>query len=139
MQYGISDPPDQMNRNIVYDIVCDIAYDMKPKTYDVLVKMYDVAYDVQHTMSYVNLRHRTLHTISYVRHTISKVAISYVPMLRCRMSTSYVQTYDIVRLRHRTSKPTTSYVYVGIIRCRTSDLRCRRLARIQMSSSPISE
>ncbi len=49
--------------------------------------------------------------------------------------------YDIVDrdLRHRRSWPTTSYVvtydvarHIGIIRRRRSDLRCRRLARIQM-------
>ena len=28
MQFGISDPPDQINRKIAYDIVCDIAYNM---------------------------------------------------------------------------------------------------------------
>ena len=42
MQFGISDPPDQINRNIVYDIV----YDMKTRTYDVLSTTYDVAYDL---------------------------------------------------------------------------------------------
>ena len=46
MQFGISDPPDQINRNIVYDIVCDIVYDMKTRTYDVLSTTYDVAYDL---------------------------------------------------------------------------------------------
>ncbi len=34
------DPPDQINRNTIYYIVCDIAYDMKQKlglkAYDVL-------------------------------------------------------------------------------------------------------
>ena len=117
MQYGISDPPelgpDEMNRNIVYDIVCDITYDMKLRTNDVLVKTYDVAYDVQHTMSYVKP------TTSYATHDIvgqtydivhhdvvrPEVTMSYVDIVRldvrCRTSTtSYVQTYDVVRL-HR--------------------------------------
>ncbi len=53
MQLGISDLPAQINRNIVYDIVCNVTYDMKPRTYDVLPKMYDVAYDISPTTSYV--------------------------------------------------------------------------------------
>ncbi len=36
----------QMNfGNIVCDIVCDIAYDMMQRTYDVWLKTYDIAYD----------------------------------------------------------------------------------------------
>ena len=38
--------PDQINRNVVYDIVCNIACDMKTRTYDVLPTTYDVAYDL---------------------------------------------------------------------------------------------
>ncbi len=32
--------------NVVYDIVCDIAYDMKTRTYNVLPRTYDVVYDL---------------------------------------------------------------------------------------------
>jgi hypothetical protein len=46
MQFGISDSPDQINRNVVYDIVCYIAYDMKTRTYDVLPRTYNVVYDL---------------------------------------------------------------------------------------------
>ncbi len=55
MQFGIKNPPDQIKRNIVYDIVWYIAYDMKPRTYDVLVKTYNilVAYNAQPTKLYV--------------------------------------------------------------------------------------
>ena len=52
-----------IKRNIVYDIVCDIAYDMKPRTYDLLVKTYDVAYDEQRTMSY-----KQTTTVRYIRY-----------------------------------------------------------------------
>ncbi len=45
MLFGISDPPNQLNRNIENDVVCYIAYDMKPRTYYVLPKTYDAAYD----------------------------------------------------------------------------------------------
>ncbi len=47
--------------------------------------------------------------------------------IRCRTPISYVRTYDIVRARYRTSGRVCRYY--------TSDLRHRRLARIQMSMS----
>ena len=102
IQIGISDSPDQINRNIVYDIVCDIACDMKTRTYDVLPTTYDVAYDcnIRHRMW--NMRHRMLHTTSYVIHTISQIAISYIErydivcaIIPYRNTISYVLTYDI--------------------------------------------
>ncbi len=46
MLFRISESPDQINRNIVYNVVCNVAYDMKLRTYDVLPKMYDVTYDM---------------------------------------------------------------------------------------------
>ena len=38
--------PDQINGNVVYDIVCDIACNMKTRAYYVLPTTYDVAYDL---------------------------------------------------------------------------------------------
>ena len=88
MQFGISDPPDQINRNVVYDIVCYITYDTKTRTYCVLPKTYKGAYDLQHTALYV--QHATL----YVTYHIVR------------------QTYDIVNCDIVCVEDTMLYVHI---------------------------
>ena len=58
--------PNGTKKNIAYDIVCDIAYDMKPKTCDVQARTYDIACDEQCTMSYIRRTILMDCTISYV-------------------------------------------------------------------------
>ncbi len=57
---GHSEPRIWNKRNIVCDIVCNIAYNMMQRAYDVWLKTYDIAYDesIRHRMSW--------HTMSYV-------------------------------------------------------------------------
>jgi hypothetical protein len=60
VKVGHSEPRIWKKWNIICDIVCDIAYDMMQRTYDVWLKTYDIAYDenIPHRMSW--------HTMSYV-------------------------------------------------------------------------
>ena len=37
--------PNQFKRKISYDVECDIVYDMNTRSYDVLFRICDVAYD----------------------------------------------------------------------------------------------
>ncbi len=91
-------------------------------------------------------------TISY-EHTTSYIAMSYVlryRLLRCRTCLTYVidircrtcTTYDIVWVRCRTCLTRTYDIVcnIGIIRCRTSDVRVRHRtsARIQMFALALS-
>jgi hypothetical protein len=103
------------------------------------VKTYDVVYDdsircrTSDLRHRINIRHRIV-TMSYVlRHRMlrCRTCLTYDIDIRCR--TSY--TYDIVGVRCRTCMTYDIVCNIGIIRCRTSDVRHRRLARIQMKSS----
>jgi hypothetical protein len=99
------------------------------RTYDIQVKTYDVVYDE-------NIQCRTS-DLRYRMHILHR-------MLRCRMCLTYdidircptCTTYDIVRVRCRTCTTYDIVCNIGIIRCRTSDVRHRTSARIQMQYVP---
>ena len=130
--------PNSYHKKISYDVVCDIVYDMKTRSYDVLLTTYDVAYDcnIRHRM--INMRHRMLHTTSYVIHTISQIAISYIErydivcaIIPYRNKISYVLTYDIAiydivckNIRYRM----LSSLYYDIV-CLTYDIVCWQESR----------
>jgi hypothetical protein len=101
------------------------------------VKTCDVVYDDSIRCRMLDLRCRT-----NIRHRMA--AMSYVlrhRMLRCRTCLTYdidircrtSGTYDIVGVRCRTCMTYDIVCNIGIIRCRTSDVRHRTSARIQMS------
>jgi hypothetical protein len=101
------------------------------------VKTYDVVYDdrIRCRMSdlryRVNIRHRMI-AMSYVlRHRMlrCRTCLTYDIDIRCRTSC----TYDIVVVRCRTCMTYDIVCNIGIIRCRTSDVRHRMSARIQMT------
>jgi hypothetical protein len=100
------------------------------------VKTCDVVYDDSIRCRMLDLRCRT-----NIRHRMA--AMSYVlrhRMLRCRTCLTYdidircrtSGTYDIVGVRCRTCMTYDIVCNIGIIRCRTSDVRHRTSARIQM-------
>jgi hypothetical protein len=100
------------------------------------VKTCDVVYDDSIRCRMLDLRCRT-----NIRHRMA--AMSYVlrhRMLRCRTCLTYdidircrtSCTYDIVGVRCRTCMTYDIVCNIGIIRCRTSDVRHRTSARIQM-------
>jgi hypothetical protein len=104
------------------------------------VKTCDVVYDDSIRCRMLDLRCRT-----NIRHRMA--AMSYVlrhRMLRCRTCLTYdidircrtSGTYDIVGVRCRTCMTYDIVCNIGIIRCRTSDVRHRTSARIQMVGLP---
>ncbi len=77
-----------------------------------------------------NIRYRMV-AMSYVlRHRVlrCRTCLTYDIDIRCRTS----GTYDIVGVRCRTCMTYDIVCNIGIIRCRTSDVRHRTSARIQM-------
>ncbi len=95
------------------------------RTYDMQVKTYDVLYDENIRCRTSDLRYRM-----HVRHRMlrCRTCLAYDIDMRCRTCT----TYGIVRVRCRTCNTYDIVCNIGIIRCRTSDVRHRTSARIQM-------
>jgi hypothetical protein len=101
------------------------------------VKTYDVVYNdsircrTSDLRYRINIRYRMV-AMSYVlRHRMlrCRTCLTYDIDIRCRTSC----TYDIVGVRCRTCMTYDIVCNIGIIRCRTSDVRHRTSARIQMS------
>jgi hypothetical protein len=97
---------------------CDVIYDdsIRCRTSDLRCR--------------INIRHRMV-AMSYVlRHRMlrCRTCLTYDIDIRCRTCT----TYDIVWVRCRTCLTYDIVCNIGIIRCRTSDVRHRTSARIQM-------
>ncbi len=97
------------------------------RTYDMQVKTYDVVYDENIRCRTSDLRYRM-----HVRHRISMSYVHHVRHrnIRCRTWC----TYNIVRVLCRTCITYDIVCNIGIIRCRTSDVRHRTSIRIQMQS-----
>jgi hypothetical protein len=95
------------------------------RTYDMQVKTYDVVYDENIQCRTSDLRYRM-----HVRHRMlrCRTCLTYDIDILCRTCT----TYDIVRVKFRTCITYDIVCNIGIIRCRTSDVRHRTSARIQM-------
>ena len=94
----------------------------------VLAKTYDIAYDVQATTLYVQS------TIWYFTYdmvcwtvTMSSNTTSYVWRIRYLITTTYVWTYDIVRVRYLyvQTQDIVLLQFIGMIRYRTSNIRYR--------------
>jgi hypothetical protein len=100
------------------------------RTYDMQVKTYDVVYDENIRCSTSDLRYRM-----HVRHRmlLCRTCLTYDIDILCRTCT----TYDIVRVRCRACITYDIVCNIGIIRCHTSDVRHRTLARIQMQPDDI--
>jgi hypothetical protein len=95
------------------------------RTYNVVRQTYDIICTYRHRM----LRHRMLRNIRH--HMLRcRTCLTYDINIRCRTCT----TYDIVRVRCRTCTTYDMVCNIGFIRCRTSDVRDRTSARIQMEA-----
>jgi hypothetical protein len=118
-----------MSYAMSYAMLYASAYDMQVKTYDVV---YDdsIRCRTSDLRRRINIRHRMV-AMSYVlRHRMlrCRTYLTYDIDIRCRTSC----TYDIVYIRCRTCMTYDIVCNIGIIRCRTSDVRHRTSARIQM-------
>ncbi len=106
------------------------------------VKTYDVVYDDSIQCRTSDLRYRInirnhMVAMSYVlRHRMlqCRMCLTYDIDIRCRTSCTYDRDIRVVGVRCRTCMTYDIRVVcnIGIIRCRTSDVRRRMSARIQM-------
>jgi hypothetical protein len=90
---------------------CRIRCDIRYRMFDIRYRMY--------------VRYRML---------LCRTCLTYDIDIRCRTCT----TYDIVRVLYRTCLTYDIVCNIGIIRCRTSDVRHRTSARIQMTYTKLS-
>ena len=128
-----------------YAMLYASAYDMQVKTYDV-VYVYSIRCRTSDLRRRINIRHRMV-AMSYVlRHRMlrCRTYLTYDIDIRCRTYTTYdivrvlcrtCTTYDIVWVRCRTCLTYDIVCNICIIRCRTSDVRHRTSARIQMPAT----
>jgi hypothetical protein len=97
----------------------------------------NVRYAGQNIRCRIRCRTSDLRYRMHVRHRVLRchTCLTYDIDIRCRTCT----TYDIVRVRCRTCTTYDIVCNIGIIRCRTSDIRHCASARIQMDSRRLPE